>query len=265
MPEREYLLHQYSDASNLNARIQLHERFSTNRYGWHRWVFDQLDIPSKSHILELGCGTGLLWLENGERIPDDWDLSLSDRSSGMLDEARSNLRSADRNFSFHLIDAQQIPFDDDRFHGVVANHMLYHVPDRPRALSEVRRVLKPGGHLLAATNGRRHMRELAEIVNRFDPGVSTETAPEISFGLDNGRDQLGRWFSSITMSRYEDSLLVTDAQAFFEYALSAGRSELVRDRPEEFLRLIEREIALSGALYVTKDPGIFKARKDDGG
>ena len=39
---QEYLLtHQYKNAQNLNARIQLHERFSTNKYGWQRWVFDR--------------------------------------------------------------------------------------------------------------------------------------------------------------------------------------------------------------------------------
>jgi hypothetical protein len=39
---------QYRDSANLDARVQLHERFSTNRYGWHPWVFDQTSalIPS---------------------------------------------------------------------------------------------------------------------------------------------------------------------------------------------------------------------------
>jgi len=85
------LTNQYKNASNLNARVQLHDRFSTNKYGWHRWVFDQIRCPPKSRILELGCGTGLLWAKNRDRIPAEWDLVLSDFSPGMLRETQSEI------------------------------------------------------------------------------------------------------------------------------------------------------------------------------
>ena len=79
--DQEYLLsEQYQDASNLNARIQLHRRFSVNKYGLPRWVFDQLDFSSTSRILELGCGPANLWRENLDRIPKGWDITLSDLS-----------------------------------------------------------------------------------------------------------------------------------------------------------------------------------------
>jgi len=45
---------QCNDASKLNARIFLHQRFSTNKYGWLPWIFDQLELPSDVQILELG-------------------------------------------------------------------------------------------------------------------------------------------------------------------------------------------------------------------
>ena len=44
-----------------------------------------------------------------------------------------------------LIDIQQIPYPDGSFDTAIANFMLYHVPDLPRAIGEVRRVLRPGG------------------------------------------------------------------------------------------------------------------------
>jgi ubiquinone/menaquinone biosynthesis C-methylase UbiE len=88
---------QYRDASNLNARIALHERFSTNAYGWQRWVFDQLELPPDARVLELGCGTGKLWVENRDRTPEGWDVTLTDASPGMLREARRNL-GLDRRF-----------------------------------------------------------------------------------------------------------------------------------------------------------------------
>ena len=71
LSDQDYLLtDQYRNASNLNARIQLHVRFSTNKYSWMRWVFDQLDLPPHCHILELGCGSGELWRKNMQRIPE---------------------------------------------------------------------------------------------------------------------------------------------------------------------------------------------------
>ena len=71
---------QYRDASKLDARVELHKRFSTNPYGWPRWVFDRLNIAPHSRILELGCGPAYLWSENLERIPAGLSVMLSDPS-----------------------------------------------------------------------------------------------------------------------------------------------------------------------------------------
>ena len=143
--DQEYLsADQYQDASNLNARIQIHVLFSTNKYGWPQWVFDQFDLSPESRILELGCGSGRLWLENLHRIPEGWEITLSDFSSGMLQEARRNLRDSQRRFEFEVVDAQSIPFEGESFDAVIAKHMLFDVPDKTKAFSEMRRVLRPG-------------------------------------------------------------------------------------------------------------------------
>ncbi len=156
-----YLLtHQYNNAQKLGSRIQLHERFSTNTYDWQRWVFDHFNMPSQGNVLEIGCGPGMLWLKNADRIPELWNITLSDFSAGMLQEAQNNLRNIPHPFTFKVIDAQSIPFEDEHFDMIVANHMLYHVPDRAKALAEIRRILKPGGHFYAATNGKHHMQEM---------------------------------------------------------------------------------------------------------
>ena len=75
---------QYRDASNLNVRIALHQRFGTGKIGLHRWAFDQFDLPPDAHVLELGCGPGQLWAENLDRIPAGWQITLSDLSLGMV-------------------------------------------------------------------------------------------------------------------------------------------------------------------------------------
>ena len=184
----------------------------------------------------------------------------------MLQEAQNNLRDSHRNLRFEVIDAQSIPFKDERFDAVIANHMLYHVPDRNKAFSEIHRILKPGGCFYASTNGGVHLRELGELVRRFDSnlprkddsGVRTSEA----FSLENGLDQLSQWFSEVTLRRYEDSLIISEAKPLVAWAKSWVKPFFVGDKLTDFFRFLERELALQGTIRVTKDSGIFEARKD---
>lgn len=73
------LIDQYKNAPNLDARIQLHRRFSTNKYGWLRWVFDQFDLPPACRILDLGCKPTNLWQQQDPHHQKPWPIS-GDRS-----------------------------------------------------------------------------------------------------------------------------------------------------------------------------------------
>ena len=79
---------QYQNASNISARIQLHNKYSTNTQGWFPWIFDQCHMAEHSTVLEIGCGDGSLWLENKEKIPKQLHVVLSDISEGMLRDTR---------------------------------------------------------------------------------------------------------------------------------------------------------------------------------
>ncbi len=72
---------QYKVSSNLEARIYLHQRFSVNPLGWHRWVFNQLNLRPEAVVLEVGCGAGQFWLDNAGRIPARWRFVLTDFSA----------------------------------------------------------------------------------------------------------------------------------------------------------------------------------------
>jgi SAM-dependent methyltransferase len=252
---------QYKDASNINTRIRMHVEFSTNKYGWFHWVFDQYEIAPQARILELGCGPGDLWLDNIDRIPEGWEITLSDFSAGMLAKAQEKLASQPHPFGFEVIDAQSIPYEADHFDVVIANHFLYHVPDRQKAIAEIRRVLKPGGPLYTTTIGMGHMKELPDLVERFDPGKSDFLRnTEIPFTLEDGADQLSPYFSEIEMRRYPDELRVTDAEVLVDYAFSGMRLGLERSRRDEFYRYIEQEMAANdGVIKIKKDSGLFLA------
>jgi len=265
--DRNYLLNnQYRNASNLNARIQLHQRFSVNRYGWLRWVFDRFELPEKCLILELGCGSGVLWSENRARIPSGWEIVLSDFSPGMLADAHQNLGTVNHRFRFGRVDAQVIPFVDGTFDAVIANHMLYHVPDRERAFSEVCRVLKPGGRFYAATNGRNHLRELATLSRGFDcqayeAGIKSDAGITSSrFSLENGQAELAQWFANVTLCRYEDALVITEVEPLMDWAASWAKP-IFGDKFSEFCAFLKVEFNQSEAIRVTKESGLFQAVK----
>lgn len=259
---------QYRDVSNLDARVSLHARFSTNPVEWQRWLFEHMDLMPWNRILELGCGQGAFWQRNADRLPPGCRVTLTDLSAGMVKHARQSCADPFVRFQFALVDAQALPFNDGYFDVVIANHMLYHVPDLDRALSEIRRVLRPEGRLCAATNGANHMRELRTWSKRFGLGFSYGVAPHMhGFDLEHGAERLDPWFDDVTMVRYEDELIVTEVEPLMAYILSTpGGNDLADDQVvrcrEFFLRMIEER----GSIHITKDAGVFcGVRRDEGG
>jgi SAM-dependent methyltransferase len=253
---------QYRDASNLDARVVIHQRFSTNSYGWFRWVFDTLlELPENARILELACGNGLLWKENTDRIPAGWKVTLSDLSPGMLNAALRNLVVTGHAFQFKEINAQSIPFEDVTFDAVIANHMLYHVPDRPGAIAEMKRVLKTGGRLIATTVGENHMKEMNGWVTRVSGGQLSGMY-SLPFVLKNGGEQLGEFFDTVSLFRYQDSLEVTEVEPVIAYLRSGiAASDLLEHELARVRDDLEKELQENGRILISKDSGLFKAIK----
>ncbi len=251
---------QYCDSSNLKARVELHQRFSTNPYKWFRWLFDRITLPSRSRILELGGGPAALWSENLDRMQPSWEVFLSDFSWGMVREARAQL-GGNGLFHFAVADAQGIPFRSDAFDAVVANHMLYHVPDLDRALSEIHRVLRLNGHVYAATNGAAHLRELGGLIQRFDPRLPAMDEVNRPFDLAIGREQLARRFVDVQMYRYEDALVLTEAEPLVAYVFSMyGPYAPSPERRAEFAEFVGQRLA-TGPIRITKDVGMLVAAR----
>ncbi|MWG33286.1 methyltransferase domain-containing protein [Halomarina oriensis] len=244
--DREALAEQYDDASNLDARIALHERFSTAERDLKPWLFDQFDCPDSPRILTLGGGPGDVWADVG--VPGDWTVVHTDASSGMVEEARDAVDA-----QFAVADAASLPFASDSFDAVTANFVLYHIAERRRTFREIRRVLRPGGTLHAATSGEAHLRELYERVEAVHEGV----VPRIEgFRLENGREQLTAVFDRVECRRHEDALAVTDVDVLVGYALSREEFD-ESDAPA--LREAFEEGFEDGVFRVRKDAGVFVA------
>lgn len=257
-----YVQQQYATSANLDARIALHLKFSTATEHFHDWLFDSVQLPPAARVLELGCGSGAMWQHVAPRVPPNWQLTLSDFSFGMASTARVNLNSLISNLSFLQSDAQAISFADETFDGIFANHMLYHVPNLNRTLSEIRRVLKPGGTLYAATNGGNHMRELGELVTKVTGEPPRSDAPETLFGLENGAARLAPYFENVTLEIQPNDLRVTEVQPLVDYANSglfykAATSTL--EREQLFRAYVQREIDTRGCFFITRAVGLFIA------
>jgi SAM-dependent methyltransferase len=263
---RSILQNHYKDASRLDARMQLHAKYSTNTYGFLAWVFEHLRLPLTCQVLEVGCGAGYLWLANRHRIPVGWDITLADFSAGMLATAYHQLSACNHAWRFVVHDVQALPFADHSFDAIIANHMLYHVPNRPAAYAEFRRVLLPNGQLYAATNSKDNMRELDALIQRFRHARSPEreTARPMNdsrlpsgFNLENGAAELSPWFTSVTLHRYGDALVVPEAEPLVAYVRSTGR--LTEDELTRFQGHVEDVIQRNGPLCISKEVGMFEA------
>ncbi len=252
---------QYRDASNLPARGDLHARFGTSPIGWLHWYFQHLlSLPSTAHILEVGCGPAWLWQENADRIPSGWHITLTDLSPGMIGQARQNLAAVNRDFTFADVDVQELPFPDESYDAVIANHMLYHVPDLQRGLAQIRRVLKSGGRLFAATNGREHMQELREIAHEVYAGIPPERIT--GFGLEEGAKDLRPHFTAIEVHPFDNTLHVTEAEALKGYVRSMQMAQRVGQEVVDTIeRRIDEQMELDGAIDIRTRAGVFIARR----
>ena len=261
---KESLAKQYRDGTNTSARGRLHERYSTNPRGWLQWAFAHLPLPNPGLALEIGCGTGWLWDRNASRVPAGCRLLLTDLSRGMLSESRERLAKGPLRASFGQADAESLPLRDGTVDIVVANHMLYHVLDRQRAFAEIQRVLRPGGVLCAATNGTPAGPTMLDWVRKAQPDARRSEYSSMGdggFSLENGRDQLALWFSTIQLHRFRDSLAITAVQPFVDYVQSTRGIRISEERLPEFRRIVQEEIDRSGAVRIAKSAGIFVARK----
>ena len=247
---------QYLNSTNVAARIRLHSEYSVNQEGWFPWLYRMSEIQDGMNILEIGCGNGALWLENMNHIPPDVHITLSDISDGMLRDARNSIN--DERFSFSCFNAEKIPFEDESFDVVYANHMLFYCENIDLVVKECRRVLKKGGKLICSTYSKRHMKEITELVQEFDKDIvlSSDVLYE-RFGLNNGNEILNRYFGSVECIRYEDFIEISDSEPLINYIVSChgNQNRILIDHYREFRDFVADKV--KNGFHITKDAGIF--------
>lgn len=258
--EETNIIEQYKNAKNLNDRISLHEKYSTNSQGWFNWLFEKIDFSKVNRLLELGCGNGKLWQENNIDLRNR-EIFLSDISEGMVEEVRNKLGS---DFNCIIADAEKIPFKDAYFDSIIANHVLFYLNDLNQGLKEISRVLKSNGILYCSTYGSRHMKEITDIVQNFDSRInlSNHSLYDV-FGLENGECILKQYFTTVQRMDYQDSLEITESKPLIDYIMSChgNQNEILGPRLSEFKEYIEELLVSNGKIIVTKQAGLFVCEK----
>lgn len=268
------LTHQaYATDEHLAVRYRTHELYSYPKIDFQQWVVDTLTWRGDEQVLDIGAGPGTYFEAIQRRAPDGLHVA-GDLSFGMIQRAqRSTYGSRVRLLT---IDVQNLPFADETFDVVLANHMLYHVPDIDRALSEIRRVMRYDGCLIAATNSENNMPELDTLARRACTLLGypkQDFRPDhLGFALENGPMMLAHYFRAIARYDLPSAFHFPEVAPVMAY-LNSGRALREPHLPEgvawnDFMAVMEKQITRLirhfGELQVQKLAGVFVATNGGG-
>ena len=204
-----------TDRRHVRRQYASEQRLETRRSVWQPGADgrDPADValaavvaPAPARVLEVGCGPGRFAERLVAALPDT-AVTATDQSERFVE------LTAARGVTAQVADVQDLPFGDDAFDVVCANWMLYHVPDLHRGLGELRRVLRPGGTLVAVTNGDGHVADL-----RREAGL----APVVThFSSENGEAALRQHFDDVERDDLHTRAVFADADTARAYLASS--------------------------------------------
>jgi ubiquinone/menaquinone biosynthesis C-methylase UbiE len=174
------------------------------RYGWDKaaehyessWsaqlepaqtrMLEMAALRPGERVLDVACGTGLVTLRAASSVKPGGEVIGTDISEEMVKAALEiSEQLKPPNVKYERGEAEQIKFDDDSFDAVLCGLGMMYVPSPPEVLTEIRRVLKPGGRVSVSVWGKRADCGWAEIFPIVDSRVKSEVCPAF-FQLGTG-------------------------------------------------------------------------------
>jgi SAM-dependent methyltransferase len=257
---------QYVNDKALLTRQAIHDRYTVPQTNYFTWVLDTILWRGDETVLDLGSASGAYYEPLLNKHPEVYYVGL-DNSAGMLNNHPGpRLLQAD---------AAHIPLPDHTFDVLMANHMIYHLPDIDSALAEFRRVLKPGGALLVATNSVQTMPELQVLMRRAilllartgTSQIQPPTPASDRFALENGSRRLARHFYAVMRHDLPSKLIFPEIEPVMEY-LETTRSLREPQLPEgvnwdDVMMIMRQQISHLinhlGELVINKLTGVLVA------
>lgn len=206
----------YTDES-WRIRQSTHDQYSVPPVDFTAWALGCVRWRGDESVLDVGSGPGRWYTALKVKYPDLCYTAL-DLHEGMLAGHPGRHLAA-------VGHAERLPFRDGSFDVVMANHMLYHVPDIEGAVREFRRVLRPDGLIMATTNSAQNMPELQVLLRRavtllVPPGTSqfqVPAAPSDLFTLETGTRLLARYFYGVVRYDLPSQLVFPSVEPVLEY------------------------------------------------
>ncbi|MCY4463916.1 MAG: class I SAM-dependent methyltransferase [Chloroflexi bacterium] len=207
----------YATDRNLRIKEETQARYLVPQVDLASWTLDTLDWTGDELVLDIGAGRG----SHYERLMRDkphlryYALDLSPQMLLCHPGDAGRLACAD---------AMRLPYADDSFDVVMANDMLYHLADLDEGLREIKRVMKPDGRLLAATESMFSLPELQVLLRRAivllsrnGANADPPLAPVNAFALENGVRILGRYFFAVVRHDLPAALHFPDIEPALDY------------------------------------------------
>jgi SAM-dependent methyltransferase len=258
LTDRDYLRqHQYRTDAHLAARQSIYQ-FERPPIDLPAAVLGLAGLTGAEPVADIGCGNGVYLAELARRGHHGRMLGV-DLSAGMLRAARARAATA----GLLAGDAAALPLADHVADVTLAPHMLYHVPDRPAAVRELRRITRPGGQVLVVLNAADHLAELTElaVAAAMDSGLAraasrAEIRADGGVDLDTGARLLEREFSSVQRHEFAGELAIPGPEPILAYIASMRLVQSVADS--------DRILAAAARLLPAARDGAIRIRTHTG-
>ena len=256
---------------DLAKRINIHSQFGSRDID--QWMLEILDIQPGIKIMDAGCGSGKQCFSFYHHLDGDVEITGTDVSESLLDDARSKNQEINNAIDFRFLDFNQ-PFNlpENHYDLISACFTIYYAQDIPFTLSEMHRLLVPGGRLFT-TGPMPANKQLFYTIIKEATGKSIPPMPGSSRYASEIYGTMNDLFSKTEQHIFENPLTFESVDPFMVYT----RASMSEDRRlwnalfqthEEFenvmaaiektaLNYLERD----GKLVMTKVVGGFIATK----
>ncbi len=215
--EAEAIQRYYATDRNLRIKEETHARFLAPRVDMVGWTLGVINWRGDEVVLDIGAGRGSHYRQLRRDLPRVRYYALDMSPQLLLSHPGGGGQLA-------RADAMQLPYADDSFDVVMANHMLYHLPDIDACLREIKRVMKADGRVLAATDSMFSLPELQVLLrraivllSRHHANAEPPASPCNSFALENGARILARHFYSVVRHDLPAALHFDDIEPALDY------------------------------------------------
>lgn len=253
---------QFDNDTILNERIEL-TKLGNNSLSISDWLSTVYQFSPKDFVLEVGCGNGHSLPDLMKTFPPSAKMLCTDNQIGMINSAKARMQDETR-IEFELADIYQLPYQNARFDVVLSHYMFYLLSDKPLAIQEIIRVLKPNGWLGMLVFGKQARRVLFEMAHEIDSHIPVEGKCADTFHHEIAEQFLKQYFSTVETFKFTDELQIQDPDLTVNFITNHPfiiQNKSRDDFSDQFRQKINEQIELHNVFKVNADSYLFICRQ----